>query len=706
MRNYIVKIISILFFVFILSYIGKAQESQGGIPRGFIKELNLTDNLPVVYCLPPSSNEKEDVLFFNEHSSESLQFAIDYDVQINIRDSARKDSLDEGCLYRIAIVAKGATSINLFFTTYNVPHGATVYIYNDYAVKGAYTSRNNSKSNKLPIMPIKGDSIVIEYFEPYFMSSEENGLEVGKIYYGIIDDLFDRTSDCQININCPDGDNWQNEKRAVCKIIIGGSMCSGTLLNNTNNDGTPYVLTANHCVSSQNDVDSSVFVFNYESPTCISVNPSQEQSVAGGTLRATYQNSDFTLIELNRRIPSNYHPFFAGWSRQNSQPASGVCIHHPHGRVKKISTHNIVPITSDCMGVGYNPSNFWIIKRWHHGVTEPGSSGSALFNSLHKVIGQLYGGCPGFNENCDDVEKEYSNYGKFNVSWNSGNDSSKRLKEWLDPLNKDTIEFNPLESCDSLVSMNLTLFDGVSGVDDYVAYGDIQTHQTIDSGETKGYIAGGNILFKDGFFAANGSAVSAQISSYNCVVSCPNIIVEQWINYGHLGGKIRYHVLNANYYEYMVFSQHGLIVHSSEGYITSDIVDVWDCIDTSGTYIYAIVFTSYCGDVVANAGMLRLTSSKYSRVSTSEIVHLQEDSALDDLVKIYPNPATNHFNVFVNASVPYAIIIYDSKGCVVRRWDYMVADRLLIDTDKLPRGVYYVNIQIGIKSITKKIVIQ
>ena len=710
-KNSMCKINIILFAVWAIAVIFPsncfAQESQGGIPRSLSRESGLNVIFPTLYFAPPSANIIREVIDYNNNSSECQQFAIGSDSHIDVRESAHSDSLEDGILYRVAIVSQGATSISILFSTYNVPHGATVFVYNEFGIFGAFTSYNNSRSNKLPVMPLKGDSLVIEYFEPYFGTTNENNLVVGKVYHGILDEeMQNRYTDCQININCPDGDDWQKEKRAVCKLIFNGYLCSGTLLNNTNYDGVPYVLTANHCISTQDIADECLFVFNYESPTCSTSSTVLNQSIAGGRLRATNHNSDFTLIELNRRIPSRYHPYFAGWSRLIQHPESGVCIHHPNGNVKKISTYNLIPVTSDCMDYGYNPTNFWIIKRWYHGVTEGGSSGSALFNAKHKVIGQLYGGCPGYSYNCADIEREYSNYGKFDVSWNYGNTSGKRLKDWLDPTNTDVVELEPLESCDTMVSVSLTLFDGIAGIEDYVAKEDIQTYQTIVAGQTINYTAEREIVFRDGFVAEYGSEVNAQITPFDCVVSCPGINVEQWINHGHIGGTITYHVLNANYYEYTIYSQIGQLVYHSEGAITSDIVDVWSNINYTGTFFHTIVFISNCGDTVSKTGILSLTSSKGPLTNTNESNIVQEINASDDILKIYPNPATNNINILVNSPLPYSIKMYDTKGNVVLQWDYLTVEKLVVNTNILNSGVYYLGVQSGAKFVTKKIVIQ
>ena len=72
----------------------------------------------------------------------------------------------------------------------------------------------------------------------------------------------------------------------------------------------------------------------------------------------------------------------------------------------------------------------WWIDNWEDSVTEPGSSGSPLFDQNHRIIGQLYGGaaaCSG------SVNNGAFDYGRFNISWGLG------VSEYLDPVNSGTL---------------------------------------------------------------------------------------------------------------------------------------------------------------------------------------------------------------------------------------------------------------------------
>jgi len=69
-------------------------------------------------------------------------------------------------------------------------------------------------------------------------------------------------------------------------------------------------------------------------------------------------------------------------------------------------------------------------------VTEGGSSGSPLYTSDHRVIGQLFGYGYCDNPNCSDPENDIANYGRIFSSWNRhATESRRRLRDWLEPDN-------------------------------------------------------------------------------------------------------------------------------------------------------------------------------------------------------------------------------------------------------------------------------
>jgi hypothetical protein len=409
-----------------LSY---AQISSGGTPPSF--SLSLTSTVPTV-TMPPvdvQSMLDEDALAGKDVP---LRFAAELDVSLNLSSSGVWETLASGDrVWRLRISSPGALTLGLLYDQWYLPKGGELWIYNDdrNMVIGAFTSFNNWEDGTNITQPVKGNAITLEYLQPMDVRAQSI-LSIYQVCHGYRDvfsraralDAFGSSGSCNNNINCPEGATWQSEKRGVCMILSGGSrICTGSLINNTALNQTPYFLTANHCLGGET---SWVFMFNYESATCSNVDGPTNQTVANATLRATWATSDFALLQLSSSVPSTYSPYYNGWNRVNTASTSSVCIHHPSGDIKKISFDNNAPTSSGWYTTG---DNHWKILAWDDGTTEPGSSGSPLFDQNHRITGQLHGG----DATCTNNVNDY--FGKFATSWAGGGTNSTRVSNWLNP---------------------------------------------------------------------------------------------------------------------------------------------------------------------------------------------------------------------------------------------------------------------------------
>ena len=134
-------------------------------------------------------------------------------------------------------------------------------------------------------------------------------------------------------------------------------------------------------------------MFNYESPNCANNDGPTWMTVQGSIKRANNAFSDFALLELLETPPDSYSVYYSGWSAINEAAQSSVGIHHPSGDIKKIS-FDYDALLSANYGTSGEPSH-WRVIQWDDGTTEPGSSGSPLFDSLtHRIVGQLHGAPP------------------------------------------------------------------------------------------------------------------------------------------------------------------------------------------------------------------------------------------------------------------------------------------------------------------------
>jgi lysyl endopeptidase len=92
------------------------------------------------------------------------------------------------------------------------------------------------------------------------------------ISFAILPVGFLNSEACNINVLCPIGNGWENERNSVALILNSSSsaFCSGALINNTANLDIPYILTADHCFTGNtglNDCSGWKFTFQAWSPT-------------------------------------------------------------------------------------------------------------------------------------------------------------------------------------------------------------------------------------------------------------------------------------------------------------------------------------------------------------------------------------------------------------------------------------------------------
>ncbi len=345
------------------------------------------------------------------------RFGFNHAVDLDLHNSGAWEQLSNGDrLWRLTLECPGALSINLEFHDYVVPEGGRVFIFNDAGDHlGAFTAESNPGHTILGVTQIAGERITIEYHEPAEVAGEGQ-LRIGQVTHGYRDvlgqfrDLGDSGS-CNRNVICPQGDLWRDQIRSVALITVGGSaMCTGQLINNCEEDGTPYFLTARHCIFGS--VNSWVFRFNWDSPQCAqNMNGPTGQTVSGATLKVQNSATDVALLELNSVPPAAYDVFYTGWDRSPSPPSSVVGIHHPSGDVKKIS-HEDQAVTATTQSGGTSGNlNYWKVAAWDDGTTEGGSSGSGLWSNNGLLIGQLWGGQASCSFNFNDY------YGRFDLSY-------------------------------------------------------------------------------------------------------------------------------------------------------------------------------------------------------------------------------------------------------------------------------------------------
>ena len=415
-------------------------QGNGGLPTSTKIELNDKIIQEWVYAQPDISALQAEDAITDDQGTAPWRFGFNNHTNINTTNAGSWFDLPNGArLWLVKVKCEGALTVNLTFEQTSIPNGNKLFVYNtakDF-ILGAFT-QEHIYDGQLGTELIPGEEAIIEY---YVAPKNNHGhIQLATVTHGyrtaneFLEKAFGSSGSCNMNVNCPDGLPWTPQRNSAVMLVSGSSgFCSGALINNTQNDGKPYVLTANHCYSNP---ATWVFRFNWQAIDCPNPGASPTfQSLSGAVLRARRTPSDFCLVEItgglvNGTVPLDYNPYFSGWDNSGNIPTATVSIHHPSGDIKKISFDDAAPSISQGMG-STEANSTWTIEWDRNTTTEGGSSGSPLFDQNHRIIGQLWGG----GASCQNLSApDY--YGRVANSWEpAGSNSTNQLKFWLDPSN-------------------------------------------------------------------------------------------------------------------------------------------------------------------------------------------------------------------------------------------------------------------------------
>ena len=424
-------------------------------------------------------------------------------LSLTVKNSGTWEEAPDGIrIWKLRISSEGSKASNIFFDYFNLPEGTKMYVYSpsDYkSALGPFTKESNLSGLGYSIGEIKGGEIIIEYIVPENVIYSEDDFKIAAYSYTYrgVDELelqakatgFKGSDACQVNVNCPVGNSWQNQKKGVCRIYLvdngSAGYCTGSLVNNTSSVKEAYILSAYHCGqnATDSDLNSWRFEFNYESPSCAT--PSSEPGLNRFTgcsfcsQASINGGSDFLLVKLTNATTTqikNANLVYNGWRNTNLASQSGVSIHHPSGDIKKISTYSTALTTTTWNGNVGAPSAHWAV-RWSsnvsgYGVTEGGSSGSPIFDNDGYIVGTLTGG----GSYCN-AQTAQDQYGKFSYHWTSnGSATTSQLKPWLDPGGTaTTCSFYDPNAQTTYITANFTASITTAFVGQQITFTDLST---------------------------------------------------------------------------------------------------------------------------------------------------------------------------------------------------------------------------------------
>lgn len=426
-------------------------------------------DLVVMPAVDEEACRREDALAKEMQPDVPLRFAQPIEVDLTTGNAGTWETLADGArIWRLRIVSPGAKSLNFGFARYRLPEGARLHLFaaplpgersdgdsagaaearRRWPIRGPHGAADANSEGGFWSAIVPGDDAVIELwvpreaaFDPELRIAQVNHDYLGfgtAAMAGIGADAGPASGDpskqgsCNNDVICPEGDPWRAEIRSVAVYTLSGAWtCTGTLLNSHAPARPPLFLTANHCAISESNDGTMVIYWNFESPTCGQLGGgSLAQSQNGGVLLAKSSTSDFCLVRLEETPDEAFNVYYAGWdAREETRPASAVGIHHPNCDEKAISfTNSALAVTSYLQDGTPGDGTHWRVIRWHDGTTEPGSSGSGIWDEDRRIVGQLHGG----SASCEQPE-ESDWYGRLSRSWTGGGASGNRLQDHLDP---------------------------------------------------------------------------------------------------------------------------------------------------------------------------------------------------------------------------------------------------------------------------------
>ncbi|RYM35421.1 T9SS type A sorting domain-containing protein [Brumimicrobium glaciale] len=761
----------LLSAIMLFAFISLGQQGDGGEPNGYNYFLKTGENIPTYSFDQPNIS----ALRAEDRLNDSLKtgpwrFGYNYSASINFENSAVWYTKANGDKVGILkITSDQAKTINLTFANTKIPEGNELFIYNEDKsfVLGKFT-QNHISEGALGAELIPGNTAIVEYFVPAENSGIYGNVEISTITHGYRTaneyqtKILGSSGDCNMNVNCPDGAPYVSIRNSAVMLVVGSNgMCSGALINNTQFDGTPYVLTANHC-NSASPSGSWIFRFNWQATDCNNPTSSPSfESLSGSTKRANRFNSDFMLLEItggliNGTVPQTHSPYFAGWNNGNAAPQSTISIHHPSGDIKKISFDDQPAVATQAMN-SPEANSSWRVEWDRNTTTEGGSSGSPLFNQEGKIIGQLWGG----NAGCNGTSSSGQDfYGRLFNSWNpTGSSNDEQLKHWLDPTNAGTVSILGYDPYNAPLDYNVAVTDiigneGSSCVSSFnpkveilnlgmLPLTSLTIQYSYNNGATQSVNWTGNLsLYASALVQLPALTQVTGMNTIDVTAINPNGNTDQDMtdnqfdidfNAAPNGVPLDFEFYLGCYAEEVSWelnSASGTTFYSGSGYTngnTDNLVDEEFCLMEG---CYQLILRDSYGDGVEGAaynqcnysGRMTLTN-RNSNVVLARLLEADADfgfqksygfctddvslnkEELDNKISIYPNPSNGAFKIIMDFEGEKNVVLRNVTGQTIASYQ-LNENELNISENKLSPGMYIVTITNNERNVTRKIIVE
>ena len=316
------------------------------------------------------------------------------------------------------VAVREAAGIKLHLRDAELPPDARLWVYGESGEARGPVTRDAVVDGELWTPVVQGGAIRIEVEVP--AAGPEARFTIDSLAQIVLSPFTGGTVGSKVDVSClanadcvspfdlPIIDLMQSATALYFVVTEGRlSLCTGGLLNSAS--GSPFFLTANHCVSTRAAAASADFFWDYFQVCDGDLNDYLYSSRAD--LLATDPSSDFSLLELDA-VPGGRGLF--GWDGGAGALAPGPTyyrVSHPVGDdavfPQGFSAHQVLPSPVTCSASGFGAPPLSDLTRFAYSNTVAGgvlngSSGAPLVTADGFVVGQLFGACgPNPAEGCD-----------------------------------------------------------------------------------------------------------------------------------------------------------------------------------------------------------------------------------------------------------------------------------------------------------------
>lgn len=716
---------SLAIFVLLVMNISHAQLQT--VSKNTHSTFKLFKNTPNLFLPAPNLEQIKQEDIDREKAGQLFRIGVAAYTNVSTQNSGLWTNLANGDrLWQLNIQSPGAEALSFLFETFKIYDETQVWVQdkseNFVHKKVGSDEVNESFTQNLALC--FGDDLVLCILEP--KGSKASEILLDRVMYNYretgnsVQQKINESDPCQVNVNCSEGNNYQDEKRGVARVyVVEGNQagwCTGSLVNNLAQDCKPYFLLALHCgvTTSASNMTQWRFYFGYEAVGCNSPNTAGtlDDNFITGCVRLADSGdgggdsgSDFLLVQLGslateattitKLKSASFNAYWNGWDANTTASSSGVGIHHPSGDIKKISTYS-----SSLASAGWNGNGLqshwrvsWVSTANGHGVTEGGSSGSPIFTyngGNSRIVGTLTGG----SSYCTATSSpDY--YGKMSYHWTSnGTANNRRLKTYLDPANTGTLILNgssnpcnggtptptgycPATStgtCDEYIqNVTLASINKTSGCDKYANY------TTTSTDLTKGQ--------------SYSITITPQIVGNTTSFAYTNDEIAAWIDYNNN------QVFESN--ERIAY----VLVPASGTWNNQFQFTVPTSAATASTRMRVRISYSVDGAIDPCGNSTYGEVEDYTVVLKTSTASLSENNPLA-LVNVYPNPTKEELTVDLSSiqTENVSLQLYSIDGKLVRDFGVASASQVKLDVSMLANGAYHLKMKTATASFTQRVI--